>query len=453
MISLEKFRDQKVAVLGLGPGGCALVRNLQASGAKVFAWDANALRREESGTECRPPRQWPIKQMAAVILADGGRGGLSGGVVDRAIAAKVPVYTELEFFGAALAETGLRDEVKIIAVTGAAGKSVTVSIITHILMDQGYDVSVGGGIGEPLFELAAPTPNRVYVLEVPIRRLIGLRELAIDISVTLNVPAKRQSGEIPLAVKALMQVYRTQRPDDTAIIGVDDAIGQELCGVLRTETKGGAHVGTVVPVSGEAALSNGLFVLDGTAYSIRRHKSETLGDFSRAPGFLGAHFNLDAAAAIAACLSVGISSTMVIKALHSYEGLPGRFECLGAAGRVVFVDDSFASSSAAAERAIQACPNVFWIGKNKETHQAVLNSEVVEGELNAAYLMQDELEGSLQEAFEAAYRDAEAFAMNDPEAAPVVLFAPGVPATAGGFQPDDFRELAFSYMSEDVAHA
>lgn len=458
MTSLKIFNGRKVAVLGLGAGGRAVVENLEASGAHPFVWDAQPDRRDGVSVSCVPPKDWPMAEMAALVLADGGRGGLSRAVVERAEAEGVPVFTELDLFAHALEKSGKRDEVKVIAVTGAAGKSVTVSIIAHVLREQGWQVSIGGGdLGVPLMDLEAPSHNRVYLLELPIRRLVGLRKLALDISVTLNLPEARQKDEMALALRALMKVHKAQRPKDTAIIGVDDLIGQELCTTLRTRAPEVSKVGNVIPVSGEAALGHGVFVLDGAAYAIRRHKTEALGDFSRSPGFLGAHFNQDAAAAIAVCLDLGLAPAMIIKSLHSYEGLPGRFECLGAAGKVVFVDDSYASNTAAAERAIHACPNVFWIGGNPDTHEALTQGGTADSGLNGAYLLYqggEKGQDALRRAFEDAYRDAAAYSTIDPDSAPVVLFAPGVSPASGGFSPDDFRDLVSEHMTEEErAHA
>ena len=54
----------------------------------------------------------------------------------------------------------------IIAVTGTNGKSTTTALIGHILASCGLDAQVGGNIGWPALDLAAPGPNTVYVLEI-----------------------------------------------------------------------------------------------------------------------------------------------------------------------------------------------------------------------------------------------------------------------------------------------
>ncbi|MEM9232659.1 MAG: cyanophycin synthetase [Pseudomonadota bacterium] len=453
MISLAKFAGRKVGVLGLGPGGRAVAANLRASGASdVLTWDAHALRRKEVEGDCVPPRLWDVEELEAVIFADGGRGGLSRAVAERARAAGVSIYTELDLFADALEESGLRDDLRVITVTGAAGKSVTVSIIAHILDEQGWNVSIGGDLGKPLLALDEPSPRRVYLLEVPVRRLVGMRQLSVDVSIMLNAAGARQDAEIALAMRSLIRICQSRRPGGAAIVGVDDPIGQEVCTVLRTSKTQADRIGPIIPVSGEATLGHGLFVLDGNAYSIQRGKTQSLGDFSRAKSFVGAHFNQDAAAAIAACISLGIPPAMIIKSLHSYEGLTGRFECLGARDGIVFVDDSYASNPAAAERAINACPNVFWIGGDPQTRDSM-----AEG-VNGAYLLgeqtqQEKGDTVLASAFDAACRDAAAKVGDDADAAPVVLFAPGVAPAAGKFKRDEFRRLVSRHLTREAAHA
>ncbi|ADM09995.1 UDP-N-acetylmuramoyl-L-alanyl-D-glutamate synthetase [Parvularcula bermudensis HTCC2503] len=442
MIPLPLFDQRIVGVLGLGPSGLAVVEALTAGGARVIAWDAEEAARASCGADILAVEDWPIAEMAAIILADGDRDGLSRQVVVAAGEGETEVLTDLDLFALGLEKSGHRDDVNVIAVTGAAGKSVTISIIAHILREQGRAVAIGGDLGAPFLGLPAPNEGMTYLLELPVRRLTTVRRMRTDVSIVLNVAGRRPTAEIELALRSLLKIYRSQNAGDTAIVGVDDPIGQKVCTLLRSGRADVATIGTVIPVSGEASLGHGVFVLDGAAYSAKRGRTQTLGDFSRADGFLGTHFNQDAAAATAACLSMGIAPAMIVKSLHSYSGLPGRFECLGAAGKVIFVDDSYASCQTAAERAVNACPNVFWIGGGPVSEGGEV--PIAASAINGAYFLGDGKSSgeTLPSAFEAAFLDARAFADKDPDAAPVVLFSPGVPAAQGGFAPDEFRSLA-----------
>lgn len=462
MLLLPQFKGRTVGVLGLGRNGATLVEALLASGANVLAWDAGAARRADISIDCVPPQDWKLTKAAAVIFADGERGGLSREVVQRAEKAGVEILTELDVFSQALKNLPTDVSPKVIAVTGAAGKSVTVSIIDHVLRENGWGTAIAGDPGLPLFSLRPGGARQAILVELPVRRLATARQFHCEIAVVLNVPTSRTKEEVEMALRSLLRIFHMQGPNDTAIIGVDDALGQKLCTQLRSGRAGTGRVGTVVPISGEASLGHGVIVLDATAYAVKKGKSQHIGDFSRAEGFIGAHFNQAVAAAVATCLRLNVAPTGIVKALHSYRGLTGRFECLGAAGPVLFVDDSYARSAAAAERAVSACPNVFWIGgAPPDADEIVLPSSAA---LHGTYFVSPagrhlHADGhaipthpDLRSAFQAAFDDASALAQREPGIAPVVLFAPGCPPEAGGYAPDEFRRLAGLAMGGQVAN-
>src|SRR5207253_6463971 len=77
------------------------------------------------------------------------------------------VIGDVELFARLIRPAGqAKSAAPIIAVTGTNGKSTTTALIGHILQSCGLDAQVGGNIGRPALDLAAPGPNTVYVLEV-----------------------------------------------------------------------------------------------------------------------------------------------------------------------------------------------------------------------------------------------------------------------------------------------
>mgnify|MGYP001794862813 CR=1 FL=1 len=453
MLLLPEFHGRQVGLLGLGPNGRAAAAALTASGANIVAWDGDQAQRTLSDVPCTPPRKWATADMAAVVLADGNRDGLSRALVEAAKACGVPVLTDLDLFARGIVTLPEASRPDVVVVTGAAGKSVTVSIIDHILREQGRHVAMGGPLGVPFLGLPAPDGPTTYLLELPVRRLSTARELRADVTVLLNGAGTMAPGQMDLALRTLTRVFKNQRPEDTAIIGVDDPLGQKLCTALKS-----SHPGTIIPASGEAALGHGTFALEGAAYTAQRGKTTLIGDYSRAPAFAGPHLNQDVAAAMAVCLSLGVEPAMIVKALHSYQGLEGRFECLGAAGPVLFVDDSYASSPTAAARAISACPDVFWIGGHPEVPHHMAGGSPALASLHGTYLVGEKDETAhrnMKDAVAAAMKDANALLRADPSAAPVILYAPGVPCPSSarkGGPLSEFRAVATDYIQGAVKY-
>lgn len=469
MLTMPQYRGTTVGVLGLGPEGRACAAALASSGANVIAWDSRSAVQPGIAARMLAPADWPVDSMAGIFLADGVRGGGSLRLVDRATAAGVPVLNDLDLFADAMETMDPAERPKVIAVTGAAGKSVTCSLIAHILRESGRDAQIGGISGQPVLGLKGPARGCHYILELPVRRLSTSRRLHADISVVLNVSSGDDPDQTELALRSILRIFRSQSATDTAIVGVDDRLGQKIGTLLRSGQLAAGSMGTIVPVSGEAALSNGVYALDGAAYASHRGKTQLIGDFSRAPALVGPHFQRDAAAAIATCRELGLPDQMIVHALQTYRSLPGRFECLGAAGGVQFVDDSFASCSMAAKQAVRSSLDVFWIGGDGIARSDL--TDMSKAAVRGAYLVGDGSVGPMQvaagdraplrisrhdrlaEAFACAYDDACGLLREDEHASPMILCSPGVPMGDGRFDDATFRELVSGVIGTEVSRA
>ncbi|MGO8105597.1 hypothetical protein AB9F46_35270, partial [Rhizobium leguminosarum] len=69
---------------------------------------------------------------------------------------------------------------------------------------------------------------------------------------------------------------------------------------------------------------------------------------------VGSHNAQNAAAAVAACLAVGVSADAIRAGLASFPGLKHRMQPVGQSGRVVFVKDSKATNADAAAPALSS---------------------------------------------------------------------------------------------------
>ena len=441
MIPLPRMKDRKVRVVGLGPAGRATAAALAASGAEVSVWDDDAERRireaEALGLPTKGPRA-SLSGIDAVVLCDGALASATKQLLPKVRAGGVALLTDFDLFAQALDQDG-EDRPRVVGVTGVAGKSVTANMIAHVVRSAGRRVHVTGD-GAPCLALPSPQPNDVYVVELPPGRLAATQRFACDVAVVLEMEGAK--GGLDGALRAVTRLTRHQRPGGAAVIAADDNLGAKVCTALQgaAAIPGGNEV---IPVSAAAALGHGIFVLGHQAYAARDGRTQALGDLSRALAIQAPHLALDAAAAIAATLTLGVSPPAILKALHALEPLPGRFAPIGSTGRVLVVDDSHARSKACVARALAATPDVFWItmaaaGANEG--DASSEAGVGVSSLRETYRVnEDGL--SLEDAFGSALRDATALAAREPDAAPVVLFAPGVPA-----DPDAFARVAARHL-------
>jgi UDP-N-acetylmuramoylalanine--D-glutamate ligase len=451
LFPLPRLKGRSVRVVGLGPAGRAAVRALSASGADVTVWDDDAAARRLVDLPAKGPRA-SLEEVHAVLLCEGISSQGAKTILGRAKAAKIPVLTDLDLFAEAIRAMPEEKRPTLTGITGAAGKSVTAALVGRVLDTAGRHAVIGGSSERPVLSLEGPQDDTTYVLELPIGRLAASRRLRCDVSVMLNLGDSMQAEGLDPALRAVMRLMGSHKPGDAAIIGVDDGVGQKVCTALQSGHAGIASKARVIPVSGDAALGHGVFALGSRAYSSQDGRTQPLGDFSRADALTPRHMRQNAAAAIAACLSLDIPPPLIIKALHGYKCLEGRFEPIGSKGRVLFVDDSRARCARSVELSVASCPDVFWIGQAKG--KAVGRIAAQKDNLRGAYLVggEDGMEWAsghptLDEAVSRAFRDASAFADADPAKAPVVLYSPG-----DTVEPNAFRRLVTDELSENARH-
>ena len=161
------WADKKVLVLGLGETGLSLARWLVAQGACVRAADSREL----------PPAldtlraQLPQVEIQCGVFRDGMLGNIdliaiSPGVpladpfVARAIARGIPVVGDIELFARQLAASDSKPTTKVIAITGANGKTTVTSMVGAMCRAAGLDTMVAGNISPAVLDAALQRNGR-----------------------------------------------------------------------------------------------------------------------------------------------------------------------------------------------------------------------------------------------------------------------------------------------------
>lgn len=389
MILIPDVKKQSVGVFGLGVSGIATCEALVASGAKVFTWDENpAARAKTADTEYRAehPKKWPWKEMTMVAVSPGVplTHPKPHPIVRKARQEKIDVVGDIELFARALNALPDRERPRVVAVTGSNGKSTTAALIGHILREVGEEAHVGGNIGAAALSLPAPEKNAIYVLELSSFQLDLTSSLRSNAAIFLNLSPDHieRHGSVEGYLAAKKRIFLNQTKDDTAIVGVDDAYGQALCTELTAK-----DVSKVMPVSAQGTLGRGAYALDGKLFYNIDGKTNRAGDITMSRGLRGVHNHQNAAAALAACVSLGVSPALAVNAANRFTSLPHRMEEAGRIGKVLFINDSKATNADAAARALAAFDDIFWIvgGKPKEGGLEVLNGKL--GPVRCAYLI------------------------------------------------------------------
>jgi len=326
----------KILVYGLARSGQAVARRLNERGDEVVLVDRTL------GNEL----ELDLLHGVDVLVKSPGVPG-ERPLVTIARERGIPVWSEIE-----MAWQLLPEETKVVGVTGTNGKTTTTELLGAIFRAASRDVAVAGNVGAPL---ASVRTADWVVCELSSFQLEDVETLACDVAVLLNLEPDHldRHGSFAAYRAAKLRIFERARAK-------------------------------VVP--------RGLG-LEGTEFSADD-------PLPAEPLLRGAHNRENAAAATAAARAAGVDDDAIARALREFPGVPHRLELVAEAGGVRFVNDSKATNTAAARRALAAYAerlHVILGGSRKGESFGELAREVH----GRAYLI-GETSGELAEALERA---------------------------------------------------
>ena len=418
MIPVTTFKGKTVALFGLGGSGLATALALSAGGADVIAWDDSAASVENAssaGIRTGDLRNLDWQAVDALVLSPGVplTHPKPHWSAELARAAGVEIIGDVELF--ARERRAHAPDCPFVAITGTNGKSTTTALIAHILKSSGRDTQLGGNIGTAVLTLDPPKAGRFYVVECS--------SYQIDLAPTLDPSAGILINLTPdhLDRHGSMQHYadvkeRLVSASDTAIVGVDDSHCTMIADrIERAGTK-------VVRISKRNVLADGIYADGARLVLAQSGATRVIADLSPIQTLRGAHNAQNAAAAVAACLAVGLGEDEIRAGLASFPGLKHRMQPVGRKGDVVFVNDSKATNAEAAAPALSSYDRIYWIAGGLPKEGGIASLSGFFPKIAKAYLIGEaapefaatlgatvpfDLSGTLERAVQDAAADAE----------------------------------------------
>ena len=270
--------------------------------------------------------------------------GAHGVIVERVVPDIEGVQVVVEDTTRALQDLGraarARLRCPVIALTGSNGKTTTRAMIAcavaplgHVHQTQG---NLNNHLGVPLSLLAAPEYADVVVLEMGTSspgEIAVLRDIATpDVRLVTNVGAAHleELGGLDGVAVEKRSLFDAVGPTDTLVVNVDDPRLQDARGPC-TLTFGQAEDATVQVVEATPMPSRGC-----TPVTLRV-RDEVLQ--LEVPA-VGHHMAMNAAAAIATALAVGVSPQHAARAVVAYEPVGRRMRPTRVGG-MLFLDDAY----------------------------------------------------------------------------------------------------------------
>lgn len=396
MIPVQGFSGQRVGVLGLGRSGLATARALAAGGAIPVVWDDSPEARDRTAAEGLAPedltRDKVLASLACLVTSPGipHLYPAPHPAIARALDLGIPVDNDIGLFFRSLGLsdwTRMETPPRVVAVTGSNGKSTTTALIAHILAEAGRDVQMAGNIGRGVLDIDPPGDGAIVVLELSSYQTDLARALTPDVAVFTNLSPDHldRHGGMGGYFAAKSRLF-TQGGPDRAIIGVDEAEGRFLAGQLAQ----GPQDDRVIRISSGQKLEGfgwTVFARKGFLSEWRKGRQIASTDLRALSGLPGAHNHQNAAAAWAATRTLGLAPREIEGALATFAGLPHRSQLVRERAGVRFVNDSKATNTDSAARALRAFPRIRWIagGLGKDGGIAALAPDL--GPVVKAYLI------------------------------------------------------------------
>ena len=364
------LHGKKIGILGMArSGGAAALKSLSL-GAEVFISDNRDVEEvKKTVLKYFSEREWellfPFCEFGAhtdlilntdlIVVSPGVP--KTNTVYQKAFQRGLKVIGEIEF-----AYLIKHPRSKIIAVTGSNGKSTTVSLIYHILKDFGFNVVLGGNIGQSFSSFAIEKDSIDYiVLELSSFQLEDIHTFKANTAALLNITPDHLDRynciEDYLAPK--LRISSNQTSSDILILNGDDNMlnrskiigsGKRLFFYKDEPTEEQSNRCSAYLENDSLIIVNNVDNIN-TKLRINLSNSKLFGQHNR--------YNIMAAIlAVFNVISANYSETELVSKLeasiNSFTALPHRLELVRTIDGVRFVNDSKATNTDSVKYALSA---------------------------------------------------------------------------------------------------
>lgn len=326
------IKDKKVGVLGIGVSNIPLINFLIELGAEVTAFD------KKDETQLGDIGQDFINKGVKLSLGEDYLSRLKGfDVIFKTPGMRIdlPELVNAKNEGAHI--TSEMEEfvkycpAKIYGITGSDGKTTTTTIVSKLLIEEGFKTWVGGNIGSPLFSnIEEITTKDRVVLELSSFQLMTMKEKIDKVIVTNITPNHLDMHKgMDEYVDAKKNIFKYQEKEDLLVLNIDNKITKSFI----SEAKG--HVKTF---SSKEELKDGAYLKDGYLY-IRDKKIINKDEIV----IKGTH-NIENYLAAFLVTEDEVSIESMVNVARNFKGVAHRCELIREVEGVKYYNDSIASS-------------------------------------------------------------------------------------------------------------
>ncbi|NIJ44145.1 UDP-N-acetylmuramoylalanine--D-glutamate ligase [Wenyingzhuangia heitensis] len=346
---------KRVVVLGAGESGVGAAILAKKLGMDVFVSDKSVIKEKYLKQLKKEGIAFESGQHTHGLILNANVVVKSPGIPDHIPFIKnikeagISIISEIEF-------AAQHSTAKVIGITGSNGKTTTTMLTHHLLKQAGYNVGIGGNIGESYAEQVANQNFDKYVLELSSFQLDGIELFRPHIAMITNITPDhldRYEYDFDKYIDSKFRITKNQKASDYLIYDADDPVIVE--GIKKHSPKA-----QLVPFSLQTKQEFGAYV-DQKDIVINIRKKELRMSISKL-SLQGKHNTKNAMAATLASQLLKARKQTILESLENFEGAEHRLEHVLKVNGVEYINDSKATNVNATFYALECMNNpTVWI--------------------------------------------------------------------------------------------
>ncbi|MBM71457.1 MAG: UDP-N-acetylmuramoyl-L-alanine--D-glutamate ligase [Crocinitomicaceae bacterium] len=236
---------------------------------------------------------------------------------------------------------------KVIAITGANGKTTTTALIYKILSDAGVNAICVGNIGTSWAREMSERKDSadVVVVETSSFQLDGTTTFKPDVAILLNITPDhldRYGYSLENYAKSKWRITANQTSDDYLVYNADDEVIADLLKTSGTKAQ-------LMPVSAEntieeSSVGAGLNAANKEEFLIYTHNTKPFNMTIQELALQGKHNLFNSMAAGVTSRILELRNEGIRESLKNFEGIEHRLEYVADVNQIRFINDSKATN-------------------------------------------------------------------------------------------------------------
>lgn len=330
-------RDRRLVVLGGGESGVGAAILGKQKGFNVFLSDKGKIKEKykkvllQNEVEFEENQHTESKIFVADIVVKSPGMPDKVPMIQKLVKKEIRVISEIEFASKFTGAT-------IIGITGSNGKTTTTMLTYHILKYAGFNVGMGGNIGDSFAKQIAKESYGIYVLELSSFQLDGVDKFHPHIAIITNITPDhldRYDYDFDKYIASKFRITKNQTENDFLIYDADDKAINNWLKNNKTKAK-------LVPFSLETELEYGAFLKEENIVTKINEKEFTMSVSELI--LQGKHNTKNAMASMLTAKLLQVRNQTIVESMSTFEGAEHRLEKVLKVNGVQYINDSKATN-------------------------------------------------------------------------------------------------------------